>query len=243
LTKFQQKCIDRMDTLIRRDGRTVLLVSHNIRQIERLCTRALLLDHGRLVQTGSPRDVCRTFFEYAQQQHLQRRQGEMGSLKPQRDAGVIEVFAVEFLDDQGQLVDSIGFHESLTLRIRFRCSTPLLRPEIIVGFHTSDFVQVLSASNAMSGAQPNLDVGEHEVCCRFDQIALRPFTYGLKLLFVDNRNGTLWSSECIRFLAVSPGQADITKFPTTGLVFSDSSWKFDGAGANMHSVSERVVAE
>ena len=49
---FQRKCIDRMDTLIRRDGRTVLVVSHNIRQIERLCSRALLLDHGRLDPLG-----------------------------------------------------------------------------------------------------------------------------------------------------------------------------------------------
>jgi len=49
---FQRKCFDRMEDLIRHQGRTVLLVSHNIRQVERICTRVLLLEHGRVAQAG-----------------------------------------------------------------------------------------------------------------------------------------------------------------------------------------------
>ena len=240
---FQQKCIDRMDALIRRDGRTVLVVSHNIRQIERLCTRAILLDHGRLLQSGSPRDVCGAFFEYAQQQSLKRHYAADGLLQPQRDAGVIQVLAVDLLDDRAARVDVIRFHEALTLRIRFRCITPLPRPEIIVGFHTSDFVQVLSASNAMAGVQPNLEMGEHEVCCRFDAIPLRPFTYGLKLQFVDHRNGTLWLGESIRYTAVAPGQADITKFPSAGLVFTPTTWTFGQGNEPAQFTRDRATAE
>lgn len=240
---FQQKCIDRMDTLIRRDGRTVLLVSHNIRQIERLCTRALLLNHGRLAHSGNPNEICGMFFEYAQQQSLNRRQDATRLLQPQRDVGVIEVHAVDLLDDLDQPLDAIGFHESLTLRIRFRCTVALLRPEIIVGFHTSDFVQVLSASNAMAGVQPDLEAGEHEVRCRFAEIPLRPFTYGLKLLFVDHRNGTLWLGENIGFTAVSPGKTDITKFPSTGLVFTQTRWAFDHDSKPRHAVPQHALAE
>jgi len=69
---FQQKCIERMEGLIRGAGRTVLIVGHNIRQIERLCSRVLLLDHGRLVDDGAPKDVCGKFFSDTQTRNLAR---------------------------------------------------------------------------------------------------------------------------------------------------------------------------
>ncbi len=40
---FQRKCFDRMESMIKRQGKTVLLLSHNIRQVQRLCSRALLI--------------------------------------------------------------------------------------------------------------------------------------------------------------------------------------------------------
>ena len=50
---FQRKCFERMENLIKGRGSTVLIVSHNIRQIERMCSRVLLLDHGKVAADGS----------------------------------------------------------------------------------------------------------------------------------------------------------------------------------------------
>src|SRR5256885_12176491 len=60
---FQRKCFDRMEDMIKRQGKTVLLVSHNTRQIERLCSRVILMDHGRIVADGAPGSVCDLFYE------------------------------------------------------------------------------------------------------------------------------------------------------------------------------------
>src|SRR6202521_2912429 len=60
---FQRKCFDRMEDMIKRQGKTVLLVSHNTRQIERLCSRVILLDRGRVVADGPPGEVCDLFYE------------------------------------------------------------------------------------------------------------------------------------------------------------------------------------
>jgi ABC-type polysaccharide/polyol phosphate transport system ATPase subunit len=53
---FQAKCLDRISQL-REGGRTIVLISHDLAAIQRLCDRALLLQHGRVVLTGSPRSV------------------------------------------------------------------------------------------------------------------------------------------------------------------------------------------
>ncbi len=53
---FQRKCLDRISEL-RAAGRTIVLISHDLAALARLCDRAMLLQNGRLVLTGSPRKV------------------------------------------------------------------------------------------------------------------------------------------------------------------------------------------
>jgi len=53
---FQKKCIGKMDD-VSRQGRTVLFVSHNLDALQRLCSRGVLLDRGRLVADGPIDDV------------------------------------------------------------------------------------------------------------------------------------------------------------------------------------------
>lgn len=50
--KFQQKCLGRMGDAANEEGRTVLYVSHNMGTIRRLCTRCIVLDHGKLIYDG-----------------------------------------------------------------------------------------------------------------------------------------------------------------------------------------------
>jgi lipopolysaccharide transport system ATP-binding protein len=53
---FQNKCIGKMDS-VAHEGRTVLFVSHNMPMVQKLCTRALLLDAGQLRLDGRTLDV------------------------------------------------------------------------------------------------------------------------------------------------------------------------------------------
>jgi ABC-type polysaccharide/polyol phosphate transport system ATPase subunit len=57
---FQARCFDRIDRL-RRSGRTIVLISHDLAAIERICDRAILLNRGELVMTGNPRDIIEEY--------------------------------------------------------------------------------------------------------------------------------------------------------------------------------------
>lgn len=50
---FQKKCIDKMSAVSKRDGRTILYVSHNMNTIRQLCERVLMLNHGKVVYDGN----------------------------------------------------------------------------------------------------------------------------------------------------------------------------------------------
>ncbi|MGH7844732.1 MAG: ABC transporter ATP-binding protein, partial [Candidatus Binatia bacterium] len=69
---FQRKCFDRMENLIKQEGKTVLLVSHNIRQVARLCTRTILLDRGKILADGSPDEICELFYRRSNQKVTQQ---------------------------------------------------------------------------------------------------------------------------------------------------------------------------
>ena len=50
--KFQKKCLTKMRQAARRDGKTVLYVSHNMATIRDLCDRCIVLDKGKVIFDG-----------------------------------------------------------------------------------------------------------------------------------------------------------------------------------------------
>ncbi|WP_172611371.1 ATP-binding cassette domain-containing protein [Eubacterium limosum] len=57
---FQEKCEKRIKKMMDA-GTTVLIVSHSLEQIERLCTRVLWLDKGQMIALGKTDEVCREY--------------------------------------------------------------------------------------------------------------------------------------------------------------------------------------
>ena len=57
---FQTKCRERMN-LFKKQGRTIILVSHDLHAVEAFCDRALLLERGRLVAEGNPHEVIENY--------------------------------------------------------------------------------------------------------------------------------------------------------------------------------------
>lgn len=60
--RFQAKCFRRINEL-KDQGVTILFVSHATEQVAMHCTRALLLDHGRLIEDGHPREVSNHYLD------------------------------------------------------------------------------------------------------------------------------------------------------------------------------------
>ena len=92
---FQRKCFERMENLIKNSGNTVLIVSHNIRQIERMCSRVLLLDQGKVVADGLPLEVADLFYRLSNEKisadHKKNQQAKIHKYT----SGEIELLSVD----------------------------------------------------------------------------------------------------------------------------------------------------
>jgi len=69
--QFQKKCLAKMED-IAGEGRTLILVSHNMSTILSMSTRCILLDGGALVASGRPQEVVRAYQDTVQDQSLGR---------------------------------------------------------------------------------------------------------------------------------------------------------------------------
>jgi lipopolysaccharide transport system ATP-binding protein len=61
--QFQKKCVGKMQDAAKNEGRTVLFVSHNMPTVEKLCTKVMLLDNGRVKCSGSPSEIVMQYLD------------------------------------------------------------------------------------------------------------------------------------------------------------------------------------
>lgn len=57
---FQKKCFDYFEQL-RKDNRTVILVSHDMGSVKRFCTKAILIENGKIKASGTPDDIANQY--------------------------------------------------------------------------------------------------------------------------------------------------------------------------------------
>ena len=130
--QFQKKCFGKMQD-VAGQNRTVLFVSHNMYSIRQLCTRAILLDHGRIIMNGQVDEVVDHYLEntYSQKGEvfLENWNG------PRRQMGTARVSAVRTLDKKGQICSAFEIGEAITFEAEL---TNLLASGFVVSFAVKD---------------------------------------------------------------------------------------------------------
>ncbi|MBR1860454.1 MAG: ABC transporter ATP-binding protein [Lachnospiraceae bacterium] len=68
---FQKKCFDRLNQ-VKKDGTTIVIVSHDMEQLYRLCDRLIWLEKGDIVEDGEARIVGEHYLESMERERLSR---------------------------------------------------------------------------------------------------------------------------------------------------------------------------
>lgn len=222
---FQRKCFDRMEKLISDRSRTVLVVGHNIRQLERICTRMVLLDHGKIICDAEPSLTTDEYYRLANRKVKTQRAIDVGHLSGRDDSGEVIVRSVTALEG-GASATVVDLHGSLSFRVEFEVTQFLDKPEIVVGFHTSDFVYIASASTARIDSRPSYSPGAHRITFRARDIPMRPGEYFLRLAFIDKFRRMMWYAEGLVGFQVTAPKGVEAKLPEVGLIDLPFEWDF-----------------
>jgi lipopolysaccharide transport system ATP-binding protein len=239
--RFVQKCLAHLERF-RAAGGTLLFVSHDLPAVQRLCTRAIWLEGGRLRCDGGPREVTEAYFDamiggpiaspirvveegtaasVGAPPAAMRAQESPDPLPPPGGAGRAgaRLVDVQLLDQDQRAVLSVRGGERVTLRVDVAAVDALTRP--VVGFYVKDrFGQQLFGENTFAAAQqpaapPGTRLRAH---FRFVMPRLYPGQYLVAVAIADGTQADHvhheWRHEAWQFVSTWPGDA-------TGLVGID----------------------
>lgn len=72
---FQTKCFNKLKSL-KEQGTTIVIVSHALGQVEKLCDRAIWIDKGLIRKDGPARQICREYLDKMEEARLERAELE-----------------------------------------------------------------------------------------------------------------------------------------------------------------------
>jgi lipopolysaccharide transport system ATP-binding protein len=179
-SEFQKRCLHRMGELTR-EGRTVLLVSHNLAAVRTLCTTACLLDAGQLVFHGAVEETIT---------HYMRRLGQ-GDLAaptvgfPPNLARSPRMLTATLLCD-GVPATALPMGGTLGVEVDFAAEQPLSTPRLGVVIHNAAGESVLCTNNRFLPSPAFTPaVTEGRIRCDLGSVPLMPGTYFLSLYLGD----------------------------------------------------------
>lgn len=182
---FRAKCLGKMQSVNREDGRTVLFVSHDMASVEALCRRGVVMEAGHLAFDG---DVSEAVNRYLRPLDLQT---EANELEDRRRTGIggAKVLSIRFEDDEGNPRTHFRMGEPLNILVKARFDSPLENPIFGVNLVTDRGVMVADCRSSHYGFMPGSICGEVEYRMRMPKLSLYPRTY-IAEPWVCEREGT-----------------------------------------------------
>jgi ABC-type polysaccharide/polyol phosphate transport system ATPase subunit len=122
---FQQKCFDEF-TRLRDEGRTILFVTHDMGAVERFCNRAMLLEHGRMVDIGDPTSIARQYNQHNFRRARLESGAPEGEIPPENPPA--EVLNAWFESATGEIALTSAQGESCLVRMEVHFAEELVDP-------------------------------------------------------------------------------------------------------------------
>ncbi|MCD2451818.1 ABC transporter ATP-binding protein [Methylicorpusculum oleiharenae] len=219
---FQRKCFDRMERLIKKQGKTVLIVSHNIRQMERICERLIWLDHGRIMSDGSPSTIVNEFICKSNEQI--KTQASKRAICHQKPDELTNIKTALF-DEIGNEVEKIRCLSSCRFQVTFKTTIFLKNITFYFGIHSTDFVYITANNTAYNAV--NIEPGEHKVELNIERLTLLPGSFSF-LVWIGNSEGfAYYHEEGIHPFVIYSEEYEITRQSERGLLYLNGTWKLD----------------
>lgn len=228
---FQRKCLRKIGE-VTSQGRTVLMVSHNLRAITDYCEKCLWIDQGRIVQIGTPEKVVVAYLESTQPQSAD------GTIEPQmHDFGYAtrDVFfrQVAVVNRSGQHVSTLFFGEPLRIKIEFEACKAINDLHIAVAVEKrADGTLVVVLHNRDAPESSPLDVRPGVYSALMEtELPLLPGVYSITLqarldYWASGSRALTNVSRATDFTIEGSTRDGKVAPPTGGLLLPNSKWDF-----------------
>jgi lipopolysaccharide transport system ATP-binding protein len=185
--EFQTKSFERIQQF-QGEGTTILLVSHSLDRVKEMCTRAVWLDHGKIVSLGSADNVVELYLQRTNQLESERLRSapEETSEAPRRwGSQRIEICQVKITGEEGREQNIFQTGESLTLHMDYHAHEMVNFPNFGIAIHRQDGTLVTGPNTALASLELPSLVGKGKITYTIPNLPLLEGLYQFSVAIVN----------------------------------------------------------
>jgi len=172
---FRKRCLDQIEAFIRA-GKTIIVVTHNLQEIEKIAQRMLLLDRGIVRADGRPDEVIASYMNLLNTRISRREDLDSGFDNP-----AIEITAVELRGGDGAPKSYFRSHDELRVVIGFEAHRPIVNPVFRVQIFRSDGLFCHGMNTERHGIECGEIVGDGKIMLRYSDLSLLGGDYWVRV--------------------------------------------------------------
>jgi homopolymeric O-antigen transport system ATP-binding protein len=178
---FRKRCRDQIDAFIRA-GKTIIVVTHNLQEIEKIAQRMVLLDHGVVRADGRPEEVIASYMNLLDNRILRRQ--EFGS---PRGEPAIEIMEVQLRGSDRAPKSYFRTHDELRVMIGFKAHRPTLNPVFRVQIFRSDGLFCHGINTERHGIECGEILGQGKILLRYPDLCLLGGDYWVRVAVLSSQ--------------------------------------------------------
>ena len=167
--EFQRRCLGKMrDVAV--DGRTVLLVSHNMAAVASLCARGVVLRNGRVAYAGAVKEAIAAYTQHDAAvvvANLRERHDRTGK-------GEIRSTSVMIAGPDGKPTRSVGINEPFDVIVSYDARIPLHQVDVSVIIELMDGTRIATLDSGFKNQSFSIAKGTGQLACHVPGLPLRP---------------------------------------------------------------------
>ena len=132
---FQMKCFDKLKE-IRKNGTTIVIVSHSLEQIEQICDRSFWIHDGIVKAQGRPKEVHAAYLDYMDEKRKEQemkeveRQIALGNIGSEEEAkrwgnGEAKYTDITLFNQRGEETDAFPMYGDIHIRLEYQVTRPI----------------------------------------------------------------------------------------------------------------------
>jgi ABC-type polysaccharide/polyol phosphate transport system ATPase subunit len=162
---FRKKCLEFLKRH-KTAGRTMIIVSHQLQQIDEICDRCIYLDHGQIRHDGSPVTAIEHYRSDLDQAEIRARNSD-------HLGGEAQILGVSFYDGKGNELSTVRTGEDLIIEVRYVAHRPIEDPVFGIGIHGPHGEKITGFNSRTSSTALNAIEGTGSIFCRLSNLPLR----------------------------------------------------------------------
>ena len=208
--RFQAKCFNKMLEL-KKSGITIVIVSHDLGSIERLCNRAIWIENGKIRDKGIPHDIVAEYLDdimnkdknekikikpkdKANEQEKNKKESEEKNIEKKEDKKDknrtgnkdVEIIDIKLLNEKDEVSDTYNSDEKLKIQVKYKRNNSKLKDSVFgFGIFRNDGLNCYGTNTFIDNFGKIKIQDEGIVEIEIEKIQLLEGEYDIDLAFVD----------------------------------------------------------